>query len=133
MLNQITLVGRLVANPELFRGKEVNVVTFTIAFPQGFANDGTEETGFIKCKSFGRIGDSCHEWLSKGDKIAVSGLFKDTKYNAKDGSTRHESIIHIDSVEFIDVLKTAKGEEAAPKENPVKEEKPVEKPSRNRR
>lgn len=132
MLNQITLIGRLTKDPEFFKKSEDSnpVASFYLAFNQGYKEDGKEDTGFIKCKAFGKSAEICNEWLSKGDKLVVTGTLKDVTYTAKDGSTRHEAVVHINGFEFIDLLKSAVSEE--PEE--VKEEpKPVAKPSRSRR
>ena len=133
MLNVVTLVGRLAREVQYFAGKEEkkSVAVFSLAFSQGI-----EETGFIDCKAFGKSADLINEWLVKGDKIGLSGSLHQRKFERKDGSKSSTIEIHVDSIEFLDVLKQAKEPEEAdvedvPEELP--EEKPVEKLPRRRR
>ena len=128
MLNSITLVGRLVKDPETFTTKDgVLIVNFALAFNQGINEDGSEDTGFIDCKAFKTVAQVTSEHLAKGDKIAILGTLNQRKFERKDGSKGSTFEILVNSLEFIDVLKFNQPQE-------VKEEpKPVAKASRPRR
>ena len=142
MLNTITLVGRLTREPEWFKkNEETNAVAnFALAFSQGLVN-GEEDTGFIDCKAFGKLANTIHEWLSKGDKVAISGRIHHRKFQRKDGSNGSVMEILVDNLEFIDVLKVGNEEEEVNTEElpfePAEEVKPgektVAKPTRTRR
>ena len=158
MLNSIALVGRLTREPEAFtNGKGDTIVNFTLAFSNGLNPDGSENTGFIDCKTFKNVATTCAEWLSKGDKVAVTGRISYRKFTKKDGTNGVAYQILVNDVEFIDILKTTENEapevdvnelpfDPAPeiKEAPVKQEapkqeaapvnqKPVAKVTRHRR
>ena len=140
MLNNLALVGRLTREPELYTGKnDGKVVNFSLAFTQGVNADGSDNTGFIDCKAFNKLADSIHEWLSKGDKVAVAGRIIEEKFTKRDGSKGSKHLIIVDSLEFIDVLKSQTEEtpeEELPFEEPtpkVEEPKPVAKPTRRSR
>lgn len=139
MLNNISLVGRLTREPELYNGKnDSKVSNFSLAFAQGVNADGSDNTGFIDCKAFNKIAETIQEWLVKGDKVAISGRITEEKFTRKDGSKGSKHLIIVDSLEFIDVLKSKTEEtpeEELPfeKEEPKPEPKPVAKPQRNRR
>lgn len=133
MLNVVTLVGRLTREVQYFAGKEEkkSVAVFSIAFSQGI-----EETGFIDCKAFGKSADLINEWLVKGDKIGLSGSLHQRKFERKDGSKSSTIEIHVESIEFLDLLKQAEDPEypdvkGVPEDIP--EEKPVAKPTRRSR
>ena len=151
MLNQIALVGRLTRDPELFQtnsGKQIK--KFALAFNQGKNPDGTEDTGFIEVSTFESLANTCGEWLSKGDKIAVTGRIVQKKFVRQDGSKGSNIELIASGVEFIDILKQSKDEVEepneqelpfepdpevkveAPKSEPQKA-KPVAKPTRTRR
>lgn len=135
MLNTIAIVGRLTREPELYTGKdEFRVVNFSLAFNQGTNPDGSENTGFIDCKSYSKLADSLAEWLSKGDKVAITGRLVEEKFLRKDGSKGSKHCIVVDGVEFIDILKNAADpEEPNVEEVPVEEPKPVAKTTRRSR
>lgn len=149
MLNQIALVGRLTRDPELFTSKSGNQVTrFALAFNQGKNPDGTEDTGFIEVQTFETLAKTCGEWLSKGDKVAITGRLYQKRFVRKDGSKGSNIELIASGVEFIDIIKQGEVEEPNEQELPfepypeVKVEvpkadpqnaKPVAKPTRTRR
>lgn len=152
MLNQIALVGRLTRDPELFQSNSGSQITkFALAFNQGKNPDGTEDTGFIEVTTFESLANTCGEWLSKGDKVAITGRIIQKKFVRKDGSKGSNIELIASGVEFIDIIKEAEEEEVeepnaqelpfepdpevkveAPKSEPQKA-KPVAKPTRTRR
>lgn len=75
MLNQTILVGRLVNEPtieELESGTKVAKIT--LAVPRNYKNDdGVYETDFIPVVLFDRIAKNTHEYVDKGDVIAIHG------------------------------------------------------------
>ena len=117
MLNVIALVGRLTREPELFQSNSGNQVTkFALAFNQGKKADGTEDTGFIEVTTFDKTADICVEWLSKGDKVAVTGRIIQKRFVRKDGSKGSNIELMASNVEFIDILKQSDEEVEEPNE-----------------
>lgn len=157
MLNVIALVGRLTREPELFNANSGTPITkFALAFSQGKNPDGTEDTGFIEVTSFENLANTCGEWLSKGDKVAVTGRIIQKRFVRKDGSKGSNIELIASNVEFIDILKQVNEDGEMEKEHLEAEEeelpfepdpevkvpekksapqnaKPVAKPTRSRR
>lgn len=75
MLNQVVMVGRLVAKPiveENENGRKVSEIT--IAVNRSFKNyEGIYETDFIKCTLWNVIAENTAEYCNKGDLISVKG------------------------------------------------------------
>ena len=75
MLNQVIMVGRLVAKPiveENENGRKVSEIT--IAVTRSFKNDeGIYDTDFIKCILWNGIAENTVEYCNKGDLISVKG------------------------------------------------------------
>lgn len=75
MLNQVIIVGRLVAKPivvENENGKKV--CNITLAVPRSYKNaDGIYDTDFIKCTLWNGIAENTVEYCNKGDIIGVKG------------------------------------------------------------
>ena len=75
MLNQVVMVGRLVAKPiveENENGRKVSEIT--LAVPRSYKNaEGIYETDFIKCTLWNGIAENTVEYCNKGDLIGVKG------------------------------------------------------------
>jgi len=75
MMNQVTLVGRVVYNPELHETDSgLKVTTITLAIPRPYKNtDGEYETDFIKCVIWRGIAENVTEYVGRGDLVGVKG------------------------------------------------------------
>ena len=75
MLNQVVMVGRLVAKPiveENENGRKVSEIT--LAVNRSYKNaEGIYETDFIKCTLWNGIAENTVEYCNKGDVIGVKG------------------------------------------------------------
>lgn len=75
MLNQVIIVGRLVAKPiveENENGRKVSEIT--LAVPRSYKNaDGVYDTDFIKCTLWNVIAENTTEYCDKGDLVGVKG------------------------------------------------------------
>lgn len=93
-------IGRMVADPELnyVPGKGTPVTKFRLAVTRPFKKD---ETDFINCIAFGKIGETIAQYLTKGRQLAVTGSIRTGSYDAKDGTKRYTTDIVVDSFEFI--------------------------------
>lgn len=111
MLNNVVLVGRLVADPELKEvGKEGKVVNFTVAVSRSYKNaDGEYDTDFIQCNVWNQIAENMSEYCHKGDLIGVKGQLQSSSYEDKDGNKRYKTDVRVDKVTFLSSKKeTAK-------------------------
>ena len=90
MINQVTLIGRIVEKP-ILRSYEndVNVATLTLAVTRPFKNmDGNYETDFIKITLWNGVAQSTCDYTQKGDIGGVKGrvAMKDTEVSFADQS-----------------------------------------------
>lgn len=90
MINQVTLIGRIVEKP-ILRSYEndVNVATLTLAVTRPFKNmDGNYETDFIKITLWNGVAQSTCDYTQKGDIVGVKGrvAMKDTEVSFGDQS-----------------------------------------------
>lgn len=103
-MNSITLLGRLVRDPEVKYTQSGKVVTqFTLAVDRPFKTpDGQKEADFIPVVVWGKpaemIGNSCQ----KGHRLIVEGRIQIRNYEAKDGSKRWVTEIIANGVEFVE-------------------------------
>lgn len=117
MFNQCTLVGRMVADPEM---RETNggvpVASYRIAVdrPQSSEarNSGQEkETDFFNITSWRQAAEFIGNWGSKGRLVLVNGRIQIRDYTDKDGNARKATEIITDSVKFLDRKPDEGGEE----------------------
>ena len=90
MINQVTLIGRIVEKP-ILRSYEndVNVATLTLAVTRPFKKmDGNYETDFIKITLWNGVAQSTCDYTQKGDIVGVKGrvAMKDTEVSFADQS-----------------------------------------------
>ena len=105
MLNHITIMGRLVRDPELRRtGSGIAVASFTVAVDRDFGSrDGGErETDFIDCVAWRQTGEFVSKYFTKGRMIVVSGRLQSRSWNDKDGNKRRTAEVVADNCYFGD-------------------------------
>ena len=114
MLNQVILIGRLVAEPELryTPGDGVAVADFTLAVDRPFANKdtGEREADFIKVIVWRGQAEACSKHLQKGQMAAVVGRLQVSSFDDKDGVRRKVAEVIANNVQF---LSRPKGEGSA--------------------
>ena len=110
MLNNVVLVGRLVADPELKEvGKEGKVVNFTIAVARSYKNaEGEYDTDFIQCNVWNNIAENMNEYCHKGDLLGVKGQLQSSSYDDKDGNKRFKTDVRVDKLTFLSSKKEEK-------------------------
>lgn len=91
MLPQITIDGRLVADPELrFTGSGKAVCSLRVAASDSKKDDAgnwnTTEQIFIGVSLWENEGEAAAETLRKGDQVLVSGRIYEREYDKNDGS-----------------------------------------------
>lgn len=103
MLNQISIMGRMVRDPELRRtGNGTAVASFSLAVDRDFApkDGGDRETDFIDCVAWRQTGEFVSKYFVKGQMAAVSGRLQIRPWTDKDGNNRRTAEILVDHVYF---------------------------------
>lgn len=101
-MNFVSLVGRLVKDPELFKTENgKSVTTVTLAIPRGFKNmNGEYETDFIDCTLWENAATNTCEYCHKGETLCIRGRIGLHKKEIEDKSYRQLEII-ADKVTFL--------------------------------
>ena len=91
MINNVTLVGRLTADPavkELDGG--VKVANFTLAVEKTYKNkDGERDANFIPVVVWRKTAEIAEKWLRKGSMCGIVGSIETRSYDAQDGTKRY--------------------------------------------
>lgn len=90
MLNCVTLMGRLVADPELrTTGTGKSVCTFRIAVDRSFAKAGEQrQADFITIVAWENTANFVCRYFAKGSMIAVQGSIQTRQYEDNTGAKR---------------------------------------------
>jgi single-strand DNA-binding protein len=91
-LNKVLLLGNLGRDPEVrYTSSGKAVASFTIATSQRWKDqDGNEQerTEWHRVVAWGRLGEICGEFLSKGRQIFVEGRIQSREWEDQDGNRR---------------------------------------------
>ena len=112
MLNHITIMGRLVRDPELRRtGSGVAVASFTVAVDRDFGgrDGGEKETYFIDCVAWRQTGEFVSKYFTKGRMFVVSGRLQIRSWTDKDGNKRRTAEVVADNCYFGDSKRDDQG------------------------
>jgi len=111
-MNQITVIGNLVRDPEVRTiPSGTTVCNFTIAVNRRRATAGQPEADFFRVSAWGQTGENCSKYLVKGNKVAVVGTVSASAYMGNDGQPKASLEISTVDVEF---LTPKSGAQAAP-------------------
>jgi single-strand DNA-binding protein len=118
-VNQISLIGRLTADPEYRAGEKHEAATFRLAIPRRNRRDG-EDAGavFIDVVAFDGLARTVGDHLAKGRQVAVTGRLEQSEWTTQEGDYRSKHQVIADEVAFLDAPKTAPAEEPEPQPAP---------------
>ncbi len=111
MLNQVALMGRLTADPELRRTpNDVAVTTFTIAVNRSYVKQGAErQADFIDVVAWRNTAEFICRYFRKGQMMAVTGSIQTRTYTDKEGKNRKAFEVVADNVYFTESKNTGSG------------------------
>lgn len=92
-MNSVQILGNLARDPELrFTKTGRAVATFTVAATNTYIDSATnetkEQTAFINCVAWGKLGESVGN-LKKGNRVFVEGRLQTRSYDTQDGQKRY--------------------------------------------
>ena len=99
-MNKLELMGRLVKDIEIKKGKNDNIYgVFTLAVTR---KENKEITDFVDCVAFGKLAEVIKQYTEKGNRIIVTGSLHFDKYVSKDGENKTSVRIIVDDFYFVD-------------------------------
>ena len=115
MINNVVLMGRLVATPELrSTGTGISVVSFTIAVDRSYAKQGEQrQADFIDCVAWRSTAEFITKYFQKGSMIALAGSIQTRNYEDKNGNKRKAFEVVVDNASFCGG-KSESGNQSAP-------------------
>lgn len=110
-MNNVTLIGRLAADPELkTTGSEISVTNFAIAVDRKGTKGEEKVTDWLDIVAWRNTADFVCKYFHKGDPIVVIGSIQARMWEDGEGKKRKTVEVVADNVEFVP---KAKGESGA--------------------
>lgn len=115
-LNKVFLIGNLTRDPELrYIPSGSAVTTFTVAVNRVYTQQGEkkEEVSYIKVVVWGKMAETCGEYLSKGSPVFVEGRIQSRSWETPQGEKRSTVEVVAERVQFLGRGKGVKQEGGA--------------------
>lgn len=119
MINNVTLIGRLVSPPELKKTpNNVSVLQGTLAVNRNFKNEnGDREADFIQFQAWRGTADIIAQYCSKGSLIGLTGRIQTRSYDNQQGQRVYVTEVVAESVELLESRNKQQAQEAAQPSN----------------
>jgi len=102
--NQVTLLGRLVADPDVrYTPGGIAVASLRLAVDRDFKNqEGKREVDFLTCTAWRKVAEIVAQYCKKGSLILVSGSIQQDTYE-KDGEKRTTYKVVVDKLRLLGI------------------------------
>lgn len=104
-LNKVFLIGNLTRDPELrHTAQGTSVAHFSLAVNRNYKGSDGEykrDTNFFNIVVWGKAGENCAKYLTKGRSALVEGRLQNRSYETQDGQKRTFTEIIADNVQFL--------------------------------
>jgi single-strand DNA-binding protein len=96
-INKVILIGNLGRDPEVrYTPSGTAVANFSVATTDNWTNkDGDKQsrTEWHRVVAWGRLGETCGEYLSKGSQVYIEGSIQTNEWEDKEGNKRQTTEI----------------------------------------
>lgn len=104
-LNQVTLVGNLISDPEIqFFERGTALAKFSIAIDRRYtdqAGQRCKETCYVPVVAWGRQAEMICKYMKKGSPILISGRLQTYKWKSAEGESRSQLRVCAETFQFI--------------------------------
>lgn len=104
-INKVILVGRLGADPELkFTGNQQAVARLSVATSENWTDkqgQKQERTEWHRIVVWGKLGELCGKYLSKGRQVYVEGRLQTRSWEDPQGQKKYSTEIVANTVQFL--------------------------------
>ena len=104
-LNKIIVIGNLGRDPEMrYTPSGQSVTSFSIASNRRYttaSGEQREETEWFNVNAWGRLAETCNQYLTKGQQVYVEGRLTSRTYQGRDGDTRVSLDINLTEMQML--------------------------------
>ena len=105
-MNKISVIGHLGRDPEMrYTPNGQAVTSFSVASSRRYTTSGgeqREETEWFNVSAWGKLGETCNQYLTKGRRVYVEGRLKSSTWTGNDGETRFRNEITANQILMLD-------------------------------
>ena len=114
MINKAILVGNLGRDPEIrYTASGMAVANFTVATTEKWKDKSSgemqERTEWHRVVAWGRLGEICGEYLSKGRQVYIEGRIQTREWTDKDGNKRYTTEIVASDMKMLGTREAGSG------------------------
>jgi len=110
-MNKLIIIGNLTREPETNttnNGK--TVCNFTVAVNRKNKIEGQPEADFFRVAAWGKTGEICQNYLTKGRKVCVVGSVSSRAFLDKENNPKSSLDVFAESVEFLSPANNGDGQ-----------------------
>ncbi|WP_432616844.1 single-stranded DNA-binding protein [Butyricicoccus sp.] len=101
MLNEVIVMGRLTAEPELkYTSNNIPVLSFSIAVSRSYETDGKRESDFISVTAWRNTAEFVAKYFRKGAMMIVLGHLMQQRWTDDNGQNHSKMVVVADRVRF---------------------------------
>lgn len=105
-LNSVQLIGRLGRDPEMrYTPKGTPATRFSVAVNRNWTNaegQRQEETDWFNIEAWGKLGETCQQYLKKGRMIFIEGRLHTERWEDEKGETQYMTKIIARNMQMLD-------------------------------
>lgn len=118
-MNVLNIIGNLTRDPESRQVGDKTVCNFTVAVNRRQRDkDGNTVADFFRVSAWGKTGENCQKFLSKGRKVAVTGSVSVHPFAGQDGTPKANLEVFAQDVEFLSSGNSGEQTASAPVADP---------------
>lgn len=125
-MNCLNIIGNLTRDPESRQVGDKTVCNFTVAVNRRRKVEGQPDADFFRVSAWGKTGENCQKFLSKGRKVGVTGSVSVHPFAGQDGTPKASLEVLASDVEFLSSGKDGEQSSSAPAPAPTADGTPVD-------
>lgn len=115
---ELTIIGNVGQDPEArYTPDGVLVCNFNVAHSR--KTNGKEETVWVEVSAWRELGERCHQYLHKGDKVFVRGYPEVRAFSRKNGEAGAALRLNAQTVQFLSGKRQAEAAAPAAEEDEI--------------
>jgi single-strand DNA-binding protein len=110
---QTIIIGNVGRSPETKQVNDTTVCNFNVAVNSvyGSGDNRKEYTNWYSVAAWGKLGDTCSEYVTKGMQVMVVGTVEARGYTGRDGESKAELKLRAHTVKFLSQRELAQDEQ----------------------
>lgn len=122
-MNKVILLGRLTKDVDVKYTQTTNIMiaSFSLAVNRRFIKQGEErQADFFNVTAFGKTGEFCSKYFSKGQQVAVIGRLQNRSWEDEQGQKHYATDVIAEECYFADSRKQSNDGDAKEPETELK-------------